>query len=672
MCDLGVSRLSRAIRRSRVVLAVGLAMLLSLPGNAKAGKNKWAPILPADMAMTQSNFDPDAGAEVLLWTIRVEDQLQGHSLRTIIRHELRTKVLNVRGAEAAGRVELAHPRDVSIEDIAARTVRPDGSVVELSDDQIFDRTLVKSSRTRLEVKAFAFPAVTPGCILDYRWTEIRYGDDAGYVYLEFQRDQPVREIDLRVKPLPLAGSGFNFKMRTFNMPTPSFVDDGDGFHYAVLPPVPARREEPYMPPRLQSAPWSMLYYVYGDDPSPDELWKRHAASVLGPRKSAMASDGTVKAMATAIVSGSGSPAQSADRLDDWCRTNIDDLSDDRLFLSDTDRRKQPDNKRPADTLKRRRGEPLDLVYLFIAMCRSVGIGARLAVAADRSEVYFDASLGLPQLLKFYCAAIPWEGGWRFYDPSERWLDPGMLAWFMEGEDALVLDPEKPEFARTPLDPPESTVVARSARIRLASDGSAEGAIRSEYRGHQGSEMHERYDELAPDARVALYRKDLPANMKTFEFDSVLIEGADDPLQAIVERAAVQIPAYAQPIGDRLLVPLSFFEWNAEPVFSTSTRRLPVFFPYAWSFVDTVRVEIPQDYEVESIPKSEPGIEKGVARYKSHVLVSVDGRVVLFIRRFSFGLDGVISFPVEQYPSLKGLFDRIARLDEATLSLKRKP
>jgi transglutaminase-like putative cysteine protease len=658
------------VRRSCLVLTPIVAMLLLPPALAIAGE-KWAPILPDEKAVTQSAVDPDAGAEVLLWTIHIEDEFSGLSIHTVVRHEIRTKVFNERGVEEAAKVEITHLHGVHVTDVAARTVRPDGSVVELAKGQIFDRTAAKGAGVKVEVKAFAFPAVTPGCILDYRWTEIHHMDDAPFVYLELQREHPVRRTELYLKPLPLGGTGYNFKMRTFNMKVPLFEDSGD-YQKAVLPPVAARRDEPYMPPEHQVSPLAVLYYTFGDDPGPEDLWKSYATSILKTSEPAMKADASVKAMAVEITAHASTPEAKADSLYDWCRTHVDYVTDDRLGLSETQRSKEPKNRTPAETLKRRRGTVIDLDYLLVAMCRSVGLGARLAAVADRSEVFFDPRLGLPGLLDSYCVAVLAGTGWRFYDPSRRWLPAGLLAWTMEGEDALLLDEDNPQFVKTPLAPPESSLCARSAHLRLDADGSVEGLLRTECSGHRGAERHEEYDELSPEARAEHCRTNFLMTSREAVLADFHVDGADDPMQRVVEHATIKIPGYAQAVGDRLLVPLSFFEWKASPLFTAATRRYPIYFQYPWAMSDTVTIDLPQGYEIEALPDIEPLTAKGVTRYQCASMASTDGRSVVFLRSFAFGESESIFFPADQYAGIKKVFDGVRQRDEVTLSLKRRP
>src|SRR5262249_49716985 len=62
--------------------------------------------------------------------------------------------------------------------IPARTIRPDGTVVEF-DGTVYDKEVVKSRDLKLQVRTLTLPNVEVGSIIEYRYHHIY---PAGYVY----------------------------------------------------------------------------------------------------------------------------------------------------------------------------------------------------------------------------------------------------------------------------------------------------------------------------------------------------------------------------------------------------------------------------------------------------------------------------------------------------------
>src|SRR4030095_11647595 len=173
-----------------LVLAIALS-IFALPARAALIFDDWKPLDPGEVALNSPTVEKDADAEALFWEIRIDDNPDGD---LIFSHYIRIKVFTDRGKESQSKIDIPFGQffgnDIKIKDIAARTIKPDGSIVELKKDDVFERTMVKVSGAKVKAKSFAMPAVEPGCIIEYRWREVRQNTNADNVRLMFQRDIP--------------------------------------------------------------------------------------------------------------------------------------------------------------------------------------------------------------------------------------------------------------------------------------------------------------------------------------------------------------------------------------------------------------------------------------------------------------------------------------------------
>ncbi len=99
----------------------------------------------------------------------------------------RIKIFTDEGKKYAD-VEIPYDRDVySITSVRARTIRPDGSVVEWNG-KLLDKTIVKSHGYKVQAKTFTLPEVEPGSIIEYKY---RQSLNSNYLYditWEVQKD----------------------------------------------------------------------------------------------------------------------------------------------------------------------------------------------------------------------------------------------------------------------------------------------------------------------------------------------------------------------------------------------------------------------------------------------------------------------------------------------------
>src|SRR5690349_15782589 len=232
--------------KSLLLLVVVGSLLLgttasSLPSVA-AGSEDWRPIEPADLALKAAVVEPNADAEAIFWDIRVDD---GGEDDLVLSHYVRIKIFNDRGREKYSKIDIPYVNRVKIKDVAARTIKPDGTIVELAKDDIIEKTVVKASGLKLRTKTFAFPGIEPGAIIEYKWKEVRSNSSANNLRLQFQRDIPVESVTYHLKP---AGSAL-VDVRPFNMDKPKFEKAKDGFQFTTVTNTAAFREERMIPPQ---------------------------------------------------------------------------------------------------------------------------------------------------------------------------------------------------------------------------------------------------------------------------------------------------------------------------------------------------------------------------------------------------------------------------------------
>src|SRR5262249_36317269 len=147
----------------KILLTLILAVVVSAH---QAYGQDWRPVSASELS-SEPVVDKGADAEALFWDIRIE---QSES-KTILSHYVRIKIFTDHGVETQGRVDLPYTGRSSIKDIGARTIQPDGTVVPLKPDAIFERTIVKIKKAKVQARSFALPNVKPGVVIEYRWTE---------------------------------------------------------------------------------------------------------------------------------------------------------------------------------------------------------------------------------------------------------------------------------------------------------------------------------------------------------------------------------------------------------------------------------------------------------------------------------------------------------------------
>ncbi len=656
-------------RCCRVWAVAAVVLAVCLPARTTSAAN-WDPVDPAQLAATTPFVDPNADVEALVWDVSVEHVIVGgDEPQTYFKHYLRLKVYTERGVDSTKQVEIPFGEDTLIADLAARTIRPDGTIVEVKGGDFFERTLTKAGGRKVKVKSFAVPALVPGAIVDYRWSERHTERIEDFVRLDLQRDVPVREVRHHVKPLALLRNmGYQMNVHWFHQPAAAPVKDPLlGFTSFTYRDVPAFKEEPLMAPEYSLRRWLLVYYKDAWEVGPDKFWKKMSRDLWDPYKPSRLLAPEVPELAVSAVGSAATTAEKVSRLVAACRSRVKRVDLDTSGLGAAERKKLKTNRDSGDTLKRGTGTGADVIRLFLDLSTAIGLDARLTALPDGSFHPFDPSFANAYFLVSRSVAVRDGNGWLFVDPAQPYLPPGMLRWQEEGQVAVIADPEQALLVATPNSAPQKSLARREAKLRLSEDGTIEGDVREELSGHLASQAKHENDDLAETQRGDALREQIQRRFSTAELSAVSFENALDPDLPFVRRYHVRVPGYAQRTGRRLFLQPSFFETGSDPVFSASTRQHPIVFPFAWSEEDHVVVELPEGFALEQPSLPQPIRSGEVASYSVAARV-VDGKSLVFDRKFHFGGQGALTYGADSYPVLKQFFDSLHEKEEHSLTL----
>jgi hypothetical protein len=647
---------------TRLMLLTLSCLLFSSPALAK-----WKDLDKALLAETQGIVDPEAPSETVLYEVRLTDTWDGEKVRSEIHHYMRVKIFNDRGRELESQIEIPYEQGERVDVVGGRTVRPNGTVVELKKDAVFDRTTMKSAGLKGKAKAFAMPAVEPGAVIEYQWRIVRHSDYLWSFKIPAQRTTPIRSMVMVFTPLLIRSWPYNMRVRSFNMAYPE-PEKGDKSMTIRLGAIPGLETEPSMPPKEQVRPWFFTEYADSKDPSLDEFWKREGKEEFGEWKPFLEVTPIVRRLADSLTSGQTDQAERVRSLHEYCRTRIRNVYDDAYDFTDELRDKLlEDRKRmPEETLRRGYGTGEDIVALLTALAQAAGFQSRVAITADRSEIFFQPRNRLPFQLSEALAAVQVNGRWSFYDPSNRNIPAGMLPWWEESQEALILDPDRPEFVPTQLSLPSRSVARRTGRLRLHEDGTLEGEVEQSYTGHLAADWREFLDHRSPEGRREAMHDEVLKQWASARVESLTLTGVEDPTQSLSVACRISVPGYAERAGKRLLLQPEVFVRSKSPTFTASTRTHWISFEYPWAEEDSITIELPPGYQVEADPAPD-GL--AVGRTIAHrISVDVDEHVLHMHRYFALGMDGTIVIDPAEYGRVKNAFDSVHRRDAYTVAL----
>ncbi|MEO6656415.1 MAG: DUF3857 and transglutaminase domain-containing protein [Pyrinomonadaceae bacterium] len=661
----------------KIPALISFVFVLLFASVVSAQTKGWVPATREELQMTTPKVEADADAEALLWDVYLTDEDAGGDLQTVLHHYLRIKIFNERGRQSFNKIDIQYGKvagvglNIKIKDIAARTTKPDGSVVELKDSDVFERDIIKGDGIKLKAKSFAVPGIETGAIIEYRWKEIR-GSVSFYQRLQFAQEIPVELVQYHIKPL--SHPEYGMKGQPFNTRNTPFVKDGRGFYMTTVSNVPSFKEEPRMPPEYAVRPWMLLYYAKDDKIDPEKYWKDYSKGEYNTHKGMIKTSDDVKQAAAEAIGSESDPEKKIRLIFDYVRAKIENVFDDRLNLSADDLKKIKENKNTSDTIKQKRGNGHDINMLFVAMAAAAGLDARVVNLPRRSDIFFPKWFTDDYFMRTENIAVKIGDTWKFFDPASRYASYGMLAWEEEGQPALISDSKEPLWNMTPLSPPDKSLEKRTGKFKLLENGTLEGTVKMEFTGHIGAAIKEYNDDDTAQQRETSLKNLVRSNiLGSAELSDVNIENVSDPDKPFTYIFKVKVEGYATRTGKRIFVQPNVFERSSKPLFESTQRRYEVYFEFPYSEQDDLTIELPAGYELES--PDAPVLVKdnnGIVVNDIRISVSTDNdiRTVHYKRDFMFGNGGNLRFNKEVYPALKGLFELIYRANNHSLTLKQ--
>ncbi len=639
--------------------AFSLTILLVSTAVFAAAQVSWKPVTPAELQQKSPTVEPDADAEAIFWEVELDDEKKK---KLFYSHYVRVKIFTERGREKFAKFDIPFSKGKTVEDVAARVIKPDGTIINVQPSDIFDRDIIRAGKILIRAKSFAIPGIEPGVIVEYRYRETVKGDSINNEKLWFQRDIPIQRMTYYVRPY----KGQDFNVAWKNMAHGRFVDAGNGFYSATETNIPAMREEPYGPPDDLVRRWGLLTYSNSRFD-----WDELAIGYSVFFRDSIREDKQILEKAWQLTAGLPTDEEKLRKLFEFAQTGIRNVTYDPGMTDE--QRSKIENKRAIDTLKRGMGHSIDIDILFAAMAKALGFEVQVMLSGDRSESSVDPrTVYDPRYVHWSGIAVFHGKTASLCNPGSPYMPFGLLDWYEEGVSTLTTGSYNNRWQRTEITRPEINLSKRLAKLKLHADGTLEGVIRVEHNGHQATSRRRDLYLRSPEEREKILLESWKQSLGSAEITAFRFIDFNDSSRPYTYMFNVKVPNYAQKTGKRLFLQPNFFKYGTSPVFSSQTRKYPIYFDFAWSEEDSIDIELPEGYEIDSL--GEPNeIKEGsdLGRLTNYYTFDKENNLLKADRRFYFGTKGRLTFPVTAYEPLKNLFDLFHKADTHVISLRQK-
>jgi hypothetical protein len=623
-----------------------------------ADQHDWLPITDQDMQIKSVPGNNSAPAIQLNYQHFIDDVKRSEFFYKKI------KILNEKGLKYAD-VEIPVYPGKSVRELKGRTIHPDGKIIEFTGKP-FQKTLIKTRGVKVLAKAFSLPDVTPGSIVEIKYKIDRKQHDVADNVWTVQHDlYTVKEsFQLRAYRGLMVneyGQVGHVQVSAVSSHLPGSLQpklNGETYEMEAEN-IPAFEAEEYMPPESTYRPHVWFFYLIGAQmASPERFWMEFGQRLSAYMEYFIGNSDEVKEAAAQAVGAETDPEKKLRKL--YARAQqIKNISYERDLQSDEAvKDTQKPSQSAAEVLKRGYSFRYGITRLFVAMARAQGFTASVVAVGSRKEWLFDHGVLSVSQLDDEIAMVKLNGQDLYLDPATRYCPYGLLRWMRTDTTALVLDRTKPAFVVVPFASNKAAVMHRNANMQFNENGDLRGEITVEFSGSEA--LEHRLDAL--DTDNAGRDKGLEDEMASWLPTGAVVKitdskGWDSTEENLTVVFHVEIPGYSSMAGKKMLMPSYLFRVMKKDAFQHNEREYPVYFPYAFTEIDSVSIQLPAGYTAEGSPQDQV-THLPYADYQ--VKVKNDGAHLLTERMLL--LNGFF-FEPEKYGELKDFFGKVQAGDE---------
>lgn len=259
-----------------------------------------------------------------------------------------------------------------------------------------------------------------------------------------------------------------------------------------------------------------------------------------------------------------------------------------------------------------------------------------------------------------------------YVPDEEdgiWLEctstdypPGVIGSSNENRYALLIKPQGGELIHTPISTGDDNLFKSEISITIAQDGTANIKATQKATGNQeGFYRYYARNESEEEIKKVFYEK---LSLPSFKINRLELKPSTEKPETDIE-LDFEVPKYASRGGKRLFVsPNPINKFSNVPREMTN-RTLPIENLRTFKDIDVVTIEIPNGYEVESIPQKNLVIDNDFGKYTIQ-FEEKDNQLIytrtMEIKRFSF--------PKERYEEYRQFLKEVVKADKMKVVLVR--
>lgn len=260
-------------------------------------------------------------------------------------------------------------------------------------------------------------------------------------------------------------------------------------------------------------------------------------------------------------------------------------------------------------------------------------------------------------------AIPQNEQLYWLECTSQIMPFGFQGNFTDDRMVLLVKPEKSELVRTHIYGSDESSQLTTAAYTLGATGNLNGSFTRVSKGLQYDDKIS-YTRLSQEDLVKEYKEAFPY-LNNLKLGKPVVNNNYD-IQQITEEIALEVPAYCNNSGGRLIFAVNAFNQNYSIPARYRSRKLPLEIGMGYTDKDEVTINLPEGFVIEALPQNVVITDK-FGEYRAE-FSAVGTNQILYKRTLQMNSG---NYPKEDYEKYRDFREKIARNDNAKAVLVKK-
>jgi hypothetical protein len=259
--------------------------------------------------------------------------------------------------------------------------------------------------------------------------------------------------------------------------------------------------------------------------------------------------------------------------------------------------------------------------------------------------------------------VPLEKDTVWLECTSQTLPAGYLSAFTADRYALAVEEGGGKLVHTPRYGLKDNLQVRKLKATLSDDASLLIQVNTTYEGTEQDDVHDMINYLSKDKVKEYLQKKL--DFPTYELDKFDYKENRSMTPDVEEKLDLYVSNYAAITGKRLFITPNVMSRSYTKLRTEEERKFDIVLHDEYKHVDSVEIEIPKGYEIES-PAQPVSIDAKFGKYSSTTTL-VGNKIFYYRLREQYSG----TFPAKDYADLVKYYDSIYKADRNKIVFVKK-